>query len=103
MPKRSAGILLFRRRPSGVEVLLAHPGGPFFKSKDLGAWTIPKGEIEEDEDPIAAARREFREETGCSTDGPFLELGEVRQKSGKRVLAWAAEGDADTASCTSIS
>jgi predicted NUDIX family NTP pyrophosphohydrolase len=103
MPKRSAGILLFRRRPSGLEVLLAHPGGPFFKKKDLGAWTIPKGEIEEEEDPLAAARREFREETGCSTDGPFLDLGEIRQKSGKRVLAWAAEGDADTAGCSSIS
>jgi predicted NUDIX family NTP pyrophosphohydrolase len=102
MAKRSAGILLFRRRPSGVEVLLAHPGGPFWTKKDLGAWTIPKGEIEDDEDPLAAARRELKEETGISTDGPFLELGEVRLKSGKRVAAWGAEGDADPAVLESI-
>lgn len=92
---RAAGILLFRRAPSGVEVLLAHPGGPIWANKDLGVWTIPKGEIEGDEDALGCARREFGEETGLSPEGPFFDLGEVRQKSGKVVLAWATEGDAD--------
>ena len=94
-PKRSAGILLFRRGSSGVEVLLAHPGGPFWANKDVGAWSIPKGELEGDEDPLACARREFTEETGISVDGPFHELGPVHQKAGKEVCAWAVEGDAD--------
>src|SRR6185436_14311170 len=94
-PKRSAGILLFRRTPSGPEVLLAHPGGPFWANKDIGAWSIPKGEIDGDEDPLTCARREFGEETGKSLDGPFQDLGTIHQKGGKEVCAWAVEGDAD--------
>ena len=93
----SAGLLLFRRRGGRLEVLLAHPGGPFWTKKDAGAWTIPKGLAEADEDELAAARREFGEETGFRAEGPFLSLGSVRQKSGKVVHAWACEGDADPA------
>jgi predicted NUDIX family NTP pyrophosphohydrolase len=93
--KLSAGLLLFRRTGRGVEVLLAHPGGPFWAKRDAGAWTVPKGEVEEGEDPLQAARREFAEETGFLAEPPFLSLGEVRQKAGKRVMAWACEGDAD--------
>ena len=92
---RSAGLLMFRRAPGGVEVLLAHPGGPFWSRRDEGAWTLPKGEIDPGEDPLAAARREFLEETGFQSVPPFLPLGELRQKSGKRITAWAFEGDAD--------
>lgn len=95
MARRSAGILLYRRKGGSLEVLLAHPGGPFWARKDEGAWTIPKGEIADGEDPLAAARREFAEETGAACAGPFLPLGEVRQKSGKHVAAWACEGDMD--------
>ena len=96
MAKLSAGLLLWRRRGERVELLLAHPGGPFFARKDEGVWTIPKGLVEPGEDPLAAARREFEEETGHSPgDGPYLPLGEIRQKGGKRVQAWAAEGDFD--------
>jgi predicted NUDIX family NTP pyrophosphohydrolase len=91
----SAGLLLYRTGASGVQVLLVHPGGPFWQRKDLGAWSIPKGEIDADEDPLAAARREFREETGWSGEGEALALGSVRQKSGKVVHAWAVRGDAD--------
>jgi len=93
--KTSAGLLMFRRlagRP--LEVLLAHPGGPFWARKDLGAWTIPKGEFT-DEDPLAAAQREFEEETGLAPTPPFIELTTIKQKSGKRVSAWAFEGDWD--------
>ena len=97
----SAGLLLFRRRGGGVEVFLAHPGGPFWKHKDLGAWTIPKGLVDEGEELLDAARREFREETGVEPAGPFLPLGDVRQKAGKRVHAWAWEGDIDPAKVTS--
>ena len=86
---------MFRRRGAAVEVLLAHPGGPFWSRRDEGAWTLPKGEIEEGEDALAAARREFEEETGFSSAPPFLLLGELRQKSGKRITAWAFEGEAD--------
>lgn len=93
MPKTSAGLLLFRRRGDAVEVFLVHPGGPFWKHKDLGAWTIPKGEIAEGEDPLDAAKREFEEETGFALDGPFHALAPVRQASGKIVHAWAVEGD----------
>jgi len=90
----SAGILLFRRRPDGLEVLLAHPGGPIFAQRDEGHWTIPKGEPEVDEPLIEAARREFREETGLpSPDGEWLELGSIVQRGGKVVHAWAVEGD----------
>lgn len=97
-PKRagvSAGLLLFRRGPAGLELFLAHPGGPFWASRDEGAWTIPKGLVEEGEDALDAARREFEEETGLVPRGPFLPLGSIRQKAGKTVHAWAWEGDAD--------
>ena len=97
----SAGLLLFRRAPSGVEVFLAHPGGPFWKDKDAGAWTIPKGEVNEGEEPLAAARREFHEETGIVPAEPYLPLGTIRQKAGKTVHAWGWEGDADAEAVTS--
>ena len=95
MAKRSAGILLHRRREGGLQVFLAHPGGPFWAKKDLGAWTIPKGEVGEGEDPLAAAKREFAEEIGVRLEGEFTALAPIRQKSGKLVLAWAIEGDVD--------
>jgi predicted NUDIX family NTP pyrophosphohydrolase len=102
MPERSAGILLYRRRDGGVEVLLVHPGGPFFARRDAGAWSIPKGLYEEGEEPLACARREFAEELGSPCpDGPAMELGEVRQRNGKRVTAWAVEGDLDADAMTS--
>ena len=91
----SAGLLMFRRRGGALEVFLAHPGGPFFAHRDAGAWSIPKGEIEGDDDPIDTARREFTEETGLAVAGELLPLGQVRQKSGKLVHAWAFEGDWD--------
>jgi predicted NUDIX family NTP pyrophosphohydrolase len=91
--KRSAGILLWRGSPP--EVLLVHPGGPFWARKDLGAWSIPKGEFDEDEEPVACARREFEEELGSQPPAELVELGSVRQKNRKEVLAWAAEGDLD--------
>jgi predicted NUDIX family NTP pyrophosphohydrolase len=97
-PKRSAGILLYRRQGLHAEVLLTHPGGPFWSKKDLGAWFIPKCELEGDEEPLAAARREFREEVGSEPPtGEPLELGSVKNKSGKLILAWALEGDLDLA------
>jgi predicted NUDIX family NTP pyrophosphohydrolase len=95
MAKRSAGLLLYRRRGDGVEVLLVHPGGPFWAKKDLGAWSIPKGEYEESEEPLAAARREFKEETGFPAPIDVEALGELTQAGGKIVTAWAAEGDCD--------
>lgn len=101
MPKISAGLLMYRVRAGHLEVLLAHPGGPFFTNKDLGVWTIPKGLVDEDENQLAAARREFEEETGVRPEGEFLPLGEVRQKGGKTVVAWAVEGDLDPAAITS--
>ncbi|WP_108660146.1 NUDIX domain-containing protein [Acuticoccus kandeliae] len=95
--KLSAGILLYRRR-EGVEVLLVHPGGPFWRRKDADAWSIPKGLVDgPDEDIEAAARREFCEEVGAAVDGPLHPLGEVRQTGGKVVIAFAAEGEADAA------
>ena len=97
----SAGMVLFRRTASGIEVFLAHPGGPFWKNKDAGAWTIPKGLVDEGETPLVAGQREFYEETGIIPQPPFLPLGEIRQKAGKRVHAWAWEGDADPATVTS--
>lgn len=95
MPRKSAGLLLHRRRAGQLEIFLVHPGGPLWAKKDLGAWSIPKGELEEDEDPLAAAIREFAEETGLTLDGPFEPLAPQRLKSGKIILAWAVEGDAD--------
>jgi len=95
MPKRSAGILLYRRRGAGLELLLVHPGGPFWAKKDLGAWSIPKGEYGAGEDAFAVAKREFEEETGAPPQGKFLPLGEVVQGGGKIVTAWALEGDFD--------
>jgi predicted NUDIX family NTP pyrophosphohydrolase len=98
----SAGILLYRRAGGSVQVLLGHPGGPFFARKDLGDWSIPKGEVEEGEDLEAVARREFHEETGHPVpDGPAIPLGTVRQKGGKVVHAWALEGDLDPAAASS--
>ncbi|HET9252309.1 MAG TPA: NUDIX domain-containing protein [Candidatus Eisenbacteria bacterium] len=96
--KRSAGILLFRRGPrNALEILLVHPGGPFWARKDDGVWTVPKGEHEEDEDPLEAARREFEEETSHRPEGIFHPMTPVTQKSGKIVRAWAVEGDFDPA------
>lgn len=95
MAKVSAGLLMYRVRAGALEVLLAHPGGPFFRNKDEGAWTLPKGEVEEGEEPLACARREFQEETGIVAEPPFVSLGEVRQKAGKRVFAWAFQGEYD--------
>lgn len=98
MPKQSAGLLLFRKPSGRLEVLLVHPGGPFWANKDEGAWSIPKGEPSGDEDPLAAAKREFREETGFPPpDGEMLPLSPLRQAGGKLVLAWAAECDLDPA------
>jgi predicted NUDIX family NTP pyrophosphohydrolase len=96
-PNLSAGLLLYRRRQGELQVFLAHPGGPFWRERDAGAWTIPKGVVDEGEELLDAARREFEEETGILPEGPFLPLGSVRQKAGKVVHAWAWEGDADPA------
>jgi predicted NUDIX family NTP pyrophosphohydrolase len=99
---KSAGLLLFRIRDQRPEVFLGHMGGPFWAKKDEAGWSIPKGEYLEDEEPLAAARREFEEEIGSAPpEGPFLELGEIRQSSGKRVVAWAVEGDFDPAAVSS--
>jgi predicted NUDIX family NTP pyrophosphohydrolase len=97
----SAGLLLFRRRGGSFEVFLAHPGGPFWRDRDAGAWTIPKGGVAPGEELLAAACREFEEETGVRPAPPYIALGEVRQKAGKRIHAWAWEGDADPATATS--
>lgn len=94
MGKRSAGLLLHRRRES-IEVLLVHPGGPYWARKDDGAWSIPKGEIAENEDPLETARRELSEETGLVVEGELIELEPVKQKGGKTVLAWMVESDCD--------
>jgi predicted NUDIX family NTP pyrophosphohydrolase len=91
----SAGLLLFRREAGRLQLLLAHPGGPFWARKDAGAWMLPKGELLPGEEPLAAARREFAEETGHAPEGDFIPLGEVRQAGGKRVHAWAIEGTFD--------
>jgi len=103
MPARSAGLLMFRRIGGDFAVLLVHPGGPFWRRKDLGAWSIPKGEYAQGEEPLAVARREFEEETGARPDGDFRPLGEVVQPGGKRVVAWAVEGDFDPATLVSNS
>jgi predicted NUDIX family NTP pyrophosphohydrolase len=99
--KTSAGLVIYRRHAGKLEVLLAHPGGPLWARRDEGAWTIPKGELAPDEDPLAAARREVAEETGLRPDGPFLDLGTIQQKGGKSVRAFAAEGDCDPAAIVS--
>ena len=101
MAARSAGIIVYRKRAETIEVLLVHPGGPFWSNRDSGAWSIPKGEYSDDEDAEAAARREFEEETGWTITSDLLPLGEIRQKAGKTVTAFAAEGDFDTASLDS--
>ena len=100
--KESAGLLLFRRRGHGIEVLLGHPGGPFWTKKDDGAWTIPKGGIHDGEQPLETAIREFVEETGFTPCGPFIPLGQITQRSGKLVHAWAFEGDCDPACIVSV-
>ncbi len=101
MAKTSAGILLFRRHKRGLEVLLAHPGGPFWAKKDDGAWSIPKGLVDEGEDLSAAAKREFFEETGAAVEGDLVPLGAFRQPGGKTVVAFACEGDFDPAALKS--
>jgi predicted NUDIX family NTP pyrophosphohydrolase len=95
MPKTSAGLLMYRHAPAGLEVFLVHPGGPFWARKDVGAWFLPKGEIEPGEDELAAAVREFAEETGFTSHAPFLPLGRLKVRTSKIVVAWAFEGTAD--------
>ena len=97
MAKLSAGIMLYRKTPQGFEVLLVHPGGPFWAKKDAGAWTIPKGEIADGEEPLEAAKREFLEETGFDINGEFRRLDPIKQAGGKIVQAWAIEADCDPA------
>jgi predicted NUDIX family NTP pyrophosphohydrolase len=101
MAKTSAGILLFRRRPAGLQVLLVHPGGPFWAKKDAGSWSIPKGLANEGEDLLAAAKREFLEETGMAVEGEFLDLGRHKQPGGKTVVAFGYEADFDPAALRS--
>jgi predicted NUDIX family NTP pyrophosphohydrolase len=95
MAKQSAGLLVYRKLDGKIEVLLVHPGGPFWKNKDFGAWSIPKGEFATGEDPLAVAKREFQEETGQSVNGSFEPLAPIKQRSGKTVYAWAVEADVD--------
>ncbi|MFO8010862.1 MAG: NUDIX domain-containing protein [Dehalococcoidia bacterium] len=95
MARYSAGLLMYRIRDAGLEVLLVHPGGPYWARKDEGAWSIPKGEYQAGEDPFEVAKREFQEETGIEPEGNFVELSQVRQPGGKKVTAWAFEGDCD--------
>ena len=102
MPRYSAGLLMYRTRANLSEVFLVHPGGPFWAKKDAGAWSIPKGELNPGEAPFDAAQREFHEETGFLAAGPFLDLGEARQRSGKIVAAWAFAGDCNPADLVSI-
>ena len=99
--KQSAGLLLFRRRAGAIEVLLVHPGGPFWARKDDGAWTVPKGEVDENEDVLAAARREVEEETGARPPGPFIALEPLHQSGGKVVHVWAVESEFDPSSLRS--
>ena len=103
MANQSAGILLYRRRNNRVELFLVHPGGPFWQKKDLGAWTIPKGEFTENEKGLKAAQREFEEETGIALSGNFIELTPVKQKAGKLIYAWALEGNVDPSAIVSNS
>lgn len=99
--KKSAGLLLFRLKNENIEFFLVHPGGPFFSKKDIGVWTIPKGEADENEDMFEAAKREFFEETGVKPEGDFIELTPIRQKNGKNVYAWGFEGNIDADKLTS--
>ena len=101
MAVNSAGILMYRRRNDGIDVLLVHPGGPFWRNRDLGAWSIPKGEHDGGEDAETAARREFQEELGVGVSGPLQSLGEVRQRSGKIVRGYALDGDLDVSTVRS--
>jgi predicted NUDIX family NTP pyrophosphohydrolase len=101
MTTSSAGILVYRRTGTVLEVLLVHPGGPFWRNRDDGAWSIPKGEMDEGEDPAEAALREFMEEIGSAPEGPLCSLGEIRQRGGKRVYAFAVEGDIDAGTIAS--
>ncbi|KQW21994.1 NUDIX hydrolase [Afipia sp. Root123D2] len=101
MPINSAGILMYRRSREGKEVLLVHPGGPFWRKRDLGAWSLPKGELNDGEDPETTARREFEEELGVKVTGPLQPLGQVRQRAGKTVLGYALVGDLDVVSIRS--
>lgn len=101
MPKRSAGLLMYRRQGGELEVFLVHPGGPFWAKKDLGVWTIPKGEYAPEEDPLTAAQREFHEETSFTSSGPYLLLDTIRQASGKLVAAWAFAGDCEPSNLVS--
>ena len=97
MEKKSAGLLLYRHRGNALEVFLVHPGGPIWANRDMGAWSIPKGEFGPDENPLAAAKREFEEETGFKVEGRFTALTPIRQRNNKLVYAWAVEGDCDAA------
>jgi predicted NUDIX family NTP pyrophosphohydrolase len=101
MAKRSAGLIMYRWRDGHLEVFLVHPGGPFWASKDKGAWSIPKGEYADGEAPLEAAKREFFEETGFAPEGKFLELGSIKQSGGKIVIAWAVEGNCNPDRLTS--
>ena len=103
MGKKAAGILLYRKKGSSLEIFLIHPGGPFWANKDESAWSIPKGEFLENEDPLTAAKREFQEETGFSVEGPFASIGSIKRSSGKVVQAWACEGDLDASAIQSNS
>jgi predicted NUDIX family NTP pyrophosphohydrolase len=101
MPNNSAGILMYRCSGDEIEVLLVHPGGPFWRKRDLGVWSLPKGELDDEEDPETAARREFEEELGVESPGPLQPLGEVRQRAGKIVRGYALEGDLDVSNVRS--
>src|SRR4051812_17273304 len=101
MAKQSAGLVLYRKRNGTIEVFLVHPGGPFWKNKDAGAWSIPKGEFANGEDPLQVAQREFQEETGMSIEGSFMQLDAIKQRSGKTVYAWAVEAEVDASQVTS--
>lgn len=101
MRATSAGVVMYRRAGDSIELFLVHPGGPWWKNKDLGSWSVPKGEYDNGEDPLSAARREFREETGCPVNGEFVPLPPLKQPSGKVISLWAVEGTCDAAAIRS--